>query len=228
MTKCDSSVESENVDQFPIKAHVALSVSSNELSPSRRRLSIPYSPTSLKASRLNYKEKRARFRVALGIGDTATIANAEGAAIRNEILTSSNFHYFWCSRFWIWIYAACLFAILSRQPVLLHVITIFTLWHMLERVFAWSAFLATSREARQSVQHIRWVFKFTLGFLEKALEGNRFHGYLTVKTVKFWTGTGKNFLLAFFRRQLHEIRSNMLKDVRDTLRRQDITRDEQR
>lgn len=231
MTQCDSSAGSENVDHHPIAIHVPLDSPSIEPPPapiSERSLSLgPAKTKSSRSTRLSYREKKERFRASLGIGKAASMAAARGGKLSEEILTKSTFHYFWFSRFWLQIYCTLLVSILSREPAVLHLITIFILWHMLKRAIAWGAFFARGGEAKKGIARIRWMLKFSLGFLEKALEGNKVHGFLTAKTFVFWTGTGKNFLVAFFRHQLRDIRTGTLQDVREMLRRQDMVRQKQ-
>ena len=62
--------------------------------------------------------------------------------------------------------------------------------------------------------------RFSLGILEKAIEGGKISGFLATKTVQFWSGTGKDFLMSFWREQNREIRHRMLKESKASMEQQ--------
>jgi hypothetical protein len=218
LTPTDGCSDSENIEH-PHEKLVACPC--NEDSHSAAQPVQPIVPKSPK--RQSRKEKKQRFRALLGIVDatTATVIKAtKRTEIPEEREVKLSLHYFWFSRFWIRIYATLLLSILSREPAILHGVTIIICYCMLKRAFIWGMFLSTTNEAASSLQHFRWMYKFALTTLEKALDGDRLRGFLATKTIQFWTGSGMNFILSFLREQSRDIRKRTLKETRDSLERQ--------
>jgi hypothetical protein len=213
-TNTETCWESDMTDHSPEK-RVAFPLNEVE-SHETTQPTVPKSPRK----RQSVKEKKQYFRALVGIDDTRTPAITKKKETPEAWKAEPTLHYFWFSRFWIRIYATVLLAILSREPALLHGIPIIILYCMLKRAFIWGMFISSSNEAAASLQHFRWMFKFGLSILEKALDGDRVSAFLSTKTVQFWTGSGMNFALDFSRKQSQDIRKRTLKEARENLEHQ--------
>mmetsp|Transcript_111528 Transcript_111528/g.322375 ORF Transcript_111528/g.322375 Transcript_111528/m.322375 type:complete len:255 (+) Transcript_111528:220-984(+) len=165
----------------------------------------------------NYKEKKRHFREMLGLEESVT-----GKSIRVEqdssMAEDKGFHYFWWSPFWIAIYVVLLSTIILREPVLLHGITIIVTWRIVACVLGWGSFVTRSRDLKAGIKRLEWMTKFAFRNVERTIDGHRFRGYLTTKTVHFWAaGTGKSFALSFLRKQSQEMRAREIKEKRQYL-----------
>lgn len=214
MTHTESCSDSETIDHLHEKTvPCALHEDDHSITPKP-----PKSPTR----RQLRKDKKQHLRALFGLDDAVAIVAIKAKSERpvtEERDAESSLHYFWFSSFWIRIYTILLLSVLTREPALLHGITMLILWCMLKQGMVWGVYLSTSQEGAQCLKLFRWMFRFALTTFEKALDGDRMRGFLATKTIQFWSGTGMNFVAAFMRDQSRDIRTRMLKETRDSLER---------
>jgi hypothetical protein len=128
-------------------------------------------------------------------------------------------HYFWGSSVALKIYSVCLASLLLQQLWILHGITLILLGCMLERAFAWGLFFYENKDFQKLKRLVFWVLKFTLGELDKTVQGDVMRGWVAGFSLQFWNSRGKDYFLYLWRNQLNNTNSAVLKERKDLIER---------
>jgi hypothetical protein len=151
------------------------------------------------------------------MSDTSTTDASEHDNVVQVEEGKLELHYFWGSSVALKIYSVCLASLLLQQLWILHGITLILLGCMLERAFAWGLFFYENKEFHEMRRLVFWVLKFTLGQLDKMVQGDAMRQMLAGFSLQFWNSTGQDLFLKLWRMGTKENNSTVVKERRDVI-----------